>query len=155
MLQRAFGYRAPAFRGAFYLPAVFGVAVFLYGGTPFLRGAIRELSDHVPGMMTLISLAITVAFTFSIAVTLGYPGMSLWDELSTLVVIMLRGHWIEMRSISQAQGALQELAKLLPAEAQRVSGDRIERVPLSALAEGDIVLVSPGETIDADDVERL
>jgi P-type Cu2+ transporter len=133
---------------------LFGIAVFLYGGTPFLRGAIRELRAHVPGMMTLISLAISVAFVFSIAVTLGYPGMSLWDELSTLVVIMLLGHWIEMRSISQAQGALQELAKLLPSEAQRVSGDRIERVPLSAIAEGDIVLVSPGDAIAADGIVR-
>ena len=154
MLQSAAGYRAPVFPGSVYLPALFGVAVFFYGGTPFLRGAVGELRARLPGMMTLISLAISVAFVFSIAVTLGYPGMSLWDELSTLVVIMLLGHWIEMRSISQAQGALQELAKLLPSEAQRMSGDRIERVPLSALAEGDIVLVSPGEAIAADGVVR-
>ncbi|HSU93332.1 MAG TPA: heavy metal translocating P-type ATPase, partial [Gemmatimonadaceae bacterium] len=89
MLQSALRYRAPVFPGSVYLPALFGVAVFLYGGTPFLRGAVRELRERVPGMMTLISLAISVAFVFSIAVTLGYPGMSLWDELSTLVVIML------------------------------------------------------------------
>jgi P-type Cu2+ transporter len=154
MLQSALRYRAPVFPGSVYLPALFGVAVFLYGGTPFLRGAVRELRERVPGMMTLISLAISVAFLFSIAVTLGYPGMSLWDELSTLVVIMLLGHWIEMRSISQAQGALQELAKLLPSEAQRVSGDRIERVPLAALGEGDVVLVSPGDAIAADGIVR-
>ena len=154
MLQSALRYRAPVFPGSVYLPALFGVAVFLYGGTPFLRGAVRELRERVPGMMTLISLAISVAFVFSIAVTLGYPGMSLWDELSTLVVIMLLGHWIEMRSISQAQGALQELAKLLPSEAQRVSGDRIERVPLSAIVDGDIVLVSPGDAIAADGIVR-
>ncbi|HMA04201.1 MAG TPA: heavy metal translocating P-type ATPase [Gemmatimonadaceae bacterium] len=154
MLQSALGYRAPAFTGSGYLPALFGVAVFLYGGTPFLQGAVRELRDRVPGMMTLISLAITVAFAFSIAVTLGYAGMSLWDELSTLVVIMLLGHWIEMRSISQAQGALQELAKLLPAEALRVSGEEIEKIPLSSVNEGDVVLVTPGASVPADGIVR-
>jgi P-type Cu2+ transporter len=154
MLQSALGYRAPAFPGSAYLSAVCGLAVFFYGGTPFLQGAARELRDRVPGMMTLISLAITVAFLFSIAVTLGYPGMSLWDELSTLIVIMLLGHWIEMRSISQAQGALQELAKLLPAQALRETGDKVENVPLSALKDGDIVLVTPGAAIPADGVVR-
>jgi P-type Cu2+ transporter len=154
MLQSALGYRAPAFTGSTYLPALFGIAVFLYGGTPFLRGAVRELRDRMPGMMTLIALAISVAFLFSIAVTLGYRGMSLWDELSTLVVIMLLGHWIEMRSISQAQGALQELAKLLPPEAVRVTGDQMETVLLSAIREGDIVLVVPGGAVSADGVVR-
>ena len=154
MLQSVVGYRSPAFTGSTYLPALFGIAVFFYGGTPFLQGAMRELRDRVPGMMTLISLAISVAFVFSVAVTLGYPGMSLWDELSTLIVIMLLGHWIEMRSISQAQGALQELAKLLPSEAMRVAGDKIETVPLSALREGDLVLVVPGAAISADGVVR-
>jgi P-type Cu2+ transporter len=154
MLQSALGYRAPEFPGSEYLASVFGTAVFLYGGTPFLKGAMRELRDRVPGMMTLISLAIAVAFLFSIVVTLGYPGMSLWDELSTLIVIMLLGHWIEMRSISQAQGALHELAKLLPAEAMRVRGDTIENVALSALREGDMVLVRPGAAIPADGIVR-
>jgi Cu2+-exporting ATPase len=114
MLQRAFGYAPPAFPGARWIPAVFGTAVFLYGGKPFIQGAIRELRDRLPGMMTLIALAITVAFAFSAAMTLGYPGMPLWEELATLVTIMLLGHWLEMRSIMQAQGALAELAKLLP-----------------------------------------
>ncbi len=110
MLQRALGYTAPEFPGSHWIPALFGTAVFAYGGTPFLRGAGRELKDRLPGMMTLISLALAVAFVFSAAVTLGYPGMPLWEELATLVTIMLLGHWIEMRSISQAQGAQQELA---------------------------------------------
>jgi len=154
MLQSALGYRAPQFTGSVYLPALFGIAVFLYGGTPFIQGAVRELGDRVPGMMTLITLAITVAFAFSIAVTLGYPGMSLWDELSSLVVIMLLGHWIEMRSISQARGALHELAKLLPAEALRVTGEQVERVPLSSLEEGDIALVTPGASVPADGIVR-
>ena len=92
-------------------------------------------------MMTLISLAITVAFVFSLAVTLGYPGEALWWELASLVSIMLLGHWIEMRSISQASGALRELAKLLPSTAQRIVGETIEEVPISALREGDVVLI--------------
>jgi len=117
MLQRAFGYTPPAIPGARWIPAVFGTATFVYGGRPFIQGAVRELRDRLPGMMTLIALAITVAFGFSLAVTLGYPGMPLWEELATLVTIMLLGHWLEMRSIMQAQGALAELAKL-PAPAR-------------------------------------
>jgi Cu2+-exporting ATPase len=101
-------------------------------------------------MMTLIALAITVAFVFSAAVTLGYRGMPLWEELATLVTIMLLGHWIEMRSISQAQGALGELAKLLPNTAIRVRDQETEEVPISALREGDLVLVRPGASVPAD-----
>src|SRR5688572_4853295 len=144
MLQSALGYTAPHFPGSHWIPAVFGTAVFAYGGTPFLQGAVRELKDRLPGMMTLIGLAISVAFVFSAVVTIGYPGMPLWEELSTLVTIMLLGHWIEMRSISQAQGALKELAKLLPNTAVRVVGERTEEVPISELREGDVVLVRPG-----------
>jgi P-type Cu2+ transporter len=154
MLQSALGYTAPHFPGSPWIPAVFGTAVFLYGGTPFLEGAVRELKDRLPGMMTLIALAISVAFVFSAVVTFGYPGMPLWEELSTLVTIMLLGHWIEMRSISQAQGALKELAKLLPDTAVRVVVDRTEEVPVSELREGDIILVRPGASIPADGVVR-
>jgi P-type Cu2+ transporter len=154
MLQRAFGYTAPHFPGSHWLPPVFGTAVFAYGGWPFLQGAVRELRARLPGMMTLIALAISVAFVFSAAVTLGYPGMPLWEELSTLVTIMLLGHWIEMRSISQAQGALKELVKLLPSTATRVVGDRTEEVPIAELREGDVVLVRPGAGIPADGVVR-
>ena len=93
----------------------------------FVQGAVGELRDRLPGMMTLISLAITVAFVFSLAVTFGFPGMDLWWELATLVTIMLLGHWIEMRSISQAQGALQELAKLLPDTRRRASSANAPR----------------------------
>src|SRR5690348_11763168 len=123
MLQDAFAYHAPMFPGARWIPALFGTAVFLYGGRVFIQGAVSELRERVPGMMTLIALAIGVAFLFSAVVTLGYPGMPLWEELSTLVTIMLLGHWIEMRSINQAQGALAELAKLLPNTATRIVGD--------------------------------
>jgi Cu2+-exporting ATPase len=124
--------------------------VFFYGGWVFIQGAWRELQDRLPGMMTLIALAISVAFVFSAAVTLGYPGMPLWEELATLVTIMLLGHWIEMRSISQAQGALGELAKLLPNSAIRLVGDKTEEIPISALRESDLVLVRPGASIAAD-----
>ena len=94
----------------------------------FVKGGLQELRDRQPGMMTLISLAITVAFVFSLAVTSGYPGEALWWELASLVTIMLLGHWIEMRSISQASGALRELARLLPSTAQRIVGETIEDV---------------------------
>ena len=158
MLQRAFGYRPPPIPGARWVPSVFGTAVFLYGGRPFLQGAIRELRDRLPGMMTLIALAITVAFGFSAAVTLGYPGMPLWEELATLVTVMLLGHWIEMRSITQAQGALTELAKLLPDTAVRIAREggveRTEEVPVTLLRERDLILVRPGARIPADGVVR-
>src|SRR3954452_5992388 len=158
MLQRAFGYTPPVIPRARWIPAVFGTAVFLYGGTPFVQGAVRELKDRLPGMMTLIALAIGVAFVFSAAVTLGYPGMPLWEELATLVTIMLLGHWIEMRSISQAQGALAELAKLLPDSAVRVTrngtSERTEEVAVSTLQEGDLVLIRPGARNMADGFVR-
>ena len=153
MLQSALGYSPPAFRGSHWIPAVFGTAVFVYGGTPFLQGAAREIRDRLPGMMTLIALAISVAFAYSAAVALGYQGMPLWEELATLVTIMLLGHWIEMRSISQAQGALKELAKLLPATAVRVNdAGSEEEVPVAELRVGDILLIRPGEHIPADGV---
>jgi P-type Cu2+ transporter len=154
MLQRALTFPPPQFPGAEWIPAVFGTAVFLYGGTPFIQGGIRELRDRLPGMMTLIALAISVAFVFSVAVALGFPAMPLWEELATLVTIMLLGHWIEMRSIHRAQGALKELARLLPDVAIRVMGDRLEEVPAGQLREGDIVLLRPGARIPADGVVR-
>ena len=150
MLPRLLGYTPPAVPGARWIAPVLGTAVFVYGGWVFIQGAWRELRDRLPGMMTLIALAISVAFLFSAAVTLGYGGMPLWEELATLVTIMLLGHWIEMRSISQAQGALGELANLLPNTAVRLRGDETEEVPISALREGDLVLVRPGSGAPAD-----
>ncbi len=152
MLSRALGYTPPAVPGGRWIAPVLGTAVFLYGGLVFLQGAWRELRDRTPGMMTLISLAITVAFVFSAAVTLGSPGMPLWEELATLVTIMLLGHWIEMRSISQAQGALQELARLLPNTALRLRGQEVDEVPIGELRIGDLILVRPGAGIAADGV---
>jgi Cu2+-exporting ATPase len=154
MVQQMVGFSAPAVPGSPYIPAIFGTAVYLYGGSVFVQGGLRELRDRLPGMMTLISLAITVAFVFSLAVTFGYPGEPLWWELASLVTIMLLGHWIEMRSISQASGALRELARLLPGTAQRIVGDTIEDVAVAALREGDLVLVRPGASVPADGIVR-
>jgi Cu2+-exporting ATPase len=151
-LQGWLGYAAPAFPLSRFVPAIFGTAVFLYGGTVFLQGGLRELKARLPGMMTLISLAISVAFGYSVAVLLGWEGDPLWWELATLVTIMLLGHWIEMRSISQAQGALKELAKLLPDTAVRITDDGTEEVTVSELKEGDLLLVRPGASIPADGV---
>src|SRR5215467_12312499 len=155
MIQHWLGYHAwggPV--ASRVVPALFGTLVFAYGGSVFIRGAIGELADRRPGMMTLIALAIGVAFAFSLAVTFGFPGMDLWWELATLVTIMVLGHWIEMRSISQAHGALAELARLLPDTAARIVGERTEDVAVAALCEGDLVLVRPGATIPADGVVR-
>src|SRR5262245_62145159 len=155
MIQHWFGYEAPGGPLASrWVPAVFGTLVFWYGGRVFILGAVSEIRDRLPGMMTLISLAITVAFGFSLAVTFGFPGSDLWWELATLVTIMVLGHWVEMRSISQAQGALKELAKLLPDTAVRIVGDRMDTVPVSDLRVGDVVLVRPGASIPADGVVR-
>jgi P-type Cu2+ transporter len=151
MIPHALGFTPPQVPGARWIPVVFGSIVFFYGGWVFLQGAARELADRKPGMMTLISLAISVAFLFSVAVTLGLVGgMTLWWELASLVTIMLLGHWMEMRSISQAQGALDELAKLLPSTATRVAGDRLEEVPIAQLRDDDVVLVRPGASVPAD-----
>jgi len=154
MLARIMGRHDPLLAGGQWIAPLFGTAVFVYGGWVFLQGAVRELRDRLPGMMTLISLAISVAFVFSAAVVLGYPGMPLWEELATLITIMLLGHWIEMRSIFQAQGALKELAKLLPGTALREIHGRTEEVPIEMLAAGDLVVVRPGARVPADGVVR-
>jgi len=151
-LQEWLGYMAPAFPGSEFMGAVLGTAVFLYGGPVFLRGARDELRDRQPGMMTLISLAITVAFATSLASTLGYFQIEIWWELATLITIMLLGHWLEMRSIAQAQGALDALAALLPDTAERITAEGTESVALAELREGDIVLVRPGARVPADGV---
>lgn len=140
-----------AFTGSEYIPAVFGVIIFFYGGMVFLKGAGAELTAKRPGMMTLISMAIIVAFGYSLASTFKLvSGMDFWWELATLVTIMLLGHWLEMASVQSAQGALKELAKLLPDEAERITGDDTEKVPTAALKVGDLVLVRPGAQVPAD-----
>ena len=147
-----FGFTAPSFPGSTYLPPILGTIVFLYGGLVFVRGAQRELADRKPGMMTLISMAIVVAFVISWIGTLGLLEVEVWWELSTLIVIMLLGHWLEMRSIAQAQGALTALAELLPDTAERVTDGGSEEVPLNALSVGEVVLVRPGGRVPVDGV---
>jgi Cu2+-exporting ATPase len=151
-VQEWFGYRLPGFPGSELLPALIGTVVFLYGGLVFIQGAQRELADRQPGMMTLITLAIVVAFVTSWAGTLGVFEVEIWWELATLITIMLLGHWLEMRSIAQAQGALAALAELLPDTAERVNDGGTETVPLHELALGDVVLVRPGARVPADGV---
>lgn len=136
------------FAGSQYIPAVFGFVLFFYGGMVFLKGARAELIDRQPGMMTLISMAIIVAFGYSTAVTVGLVGgMDFWWELATLITIMLLGHWMEMASVSNAQGALKELAKLLPDKAELISG---ETILVADLQVGNKVLVRPGGQVPAD-----
>jgi Cu2+-exporting ATPase len=149
-VQMWLGYTAPTFPGSEWIPPVLGTIVFAYGGLVFLRGARTELGDRQPGMMTLISLAIVVAFIASWAATLGVFTVDVWWELSTLITVMSLGHWLEMRSIMQAQGALSALAELLPDTADRLTADGTETVPLSALKVGDVVLVRPGTRVPAD-----
>ena len=150
--QHWLGYTAPVFPGSSLIPALLGTAVFAYGGLVFLRGARTELADRQPGMMTLISLAIVVAFATSWAGTLGRFEVEIWWELATLITIMLLGHWLEMRSIAQARGALSALAELLPDTAERITAQGSETVPLGSLVVGDVILVRPGARVPADGV---
>jgi P-type Cu2+ transporter len=151
MIQMWLGFTPPAFPLSQWIPFIFSLIVFFYGGVPFLQMAIPELRERKPGMMTLISLAISVAFIYSVAAQFINLGEGFFWELVTLIDIMLLGHWLEMRSVRQASGALNELAKLMPDTAERIHhGDMTETVPVSALKHGDVVLVRPGASIPAD-----
>jgi Cu2+-exporting ATPase len=150
-VQHWLGYTAPAFPGSELVPAVLGTITFVYGGRVFLDGARTELANRQPGMMTLISLAIVVAFVASWAATVGAFAVDVWWELATLITVMSLGHWLEIRSIMQAQGALDALAALLPDTAERIGpSDAVETVPLHELVVGDLVLVRPGSRVPAD-----
>jgi Cu2+-exporting ATPase len=149
-VQHWLRYTAPSFPGSKFVPAVLGTVVFIYGGLVFIRGAWGELADRKPGMMTLISLAIVVAFGTSLAATFGLFEIDVWWELASLITIMVLGHWLEMRAISQARGALNALAALLPDTAERISGTETQTVPISELKVGDVVLVRPGTRVPAD-----
>lgn len=151
-IQELLNFTMPKFTGSEWIPALFGIILFFYGGLVFLKSAKAELQARQPGMMTLISLAITVAFGYSLAVALGLDGMDFWWELSTLITIMLLGHWLEMASVMNAQGALNELAKLLPNTAERVTKSGTETVSISELKLGDKLLVRPGAQIPIDGV---
>lgn len=150
-VQMLLGFTMPAFPGSGLLVPVLGVIIFLYGGVPFLRMAVPEIRARKPGMMTLISLAIVVAFGYSVATVFLPIGADFFWELATLITIMLLGHWLEMRSVRQATGALDELARLLPDTAERIlDGGRTETVPVAQLRAADLFLVRPGASIPAD-----
>ncbi|MGO4192430.1 heavy metal translocating P-type ATPase [Arthrobacter sp. YAF17] len=146
------GYEPPVFPGSAWIPPVLGTVIFFYGGQPFLKGGLNELKTRKPGMMLLIAMAITVAFTASWATTLGIGGFALdfWWELALLVDIMLLGHWLEMRALGSARGALDALAALLPDEAERITGSGTETVRVAELRSGDTILVRSGGRMPAD-----
>lgn len=152
MFSHLLGYRVPEFPGSVWIPPVLGTVIFFYGGMPFLKGGWTELRSRQPGMMLLISMAISVAFLASWITTLGIGGFNLdfWWELALLVVIMLLGHWIEMRALGSARGALDALAELLPDDAERIIADGTETVTISDLSLGDLVLVRSGGRLPAD-----
>ena len=150
MLQDLLGFAAPNVPGDRWIPLVFGTAVFLYGGSPFLRGGWSELRDREPGMMLLISLAITVAFGSSLASEADLLDLDFWWELTLLIDVMLLGHWQEMKAIGQASSALDALAALLPDMAERVEGAGTTEVAITDLRPGDLVLVRPGGRVPAD-----
>ena len=140
------------FPGSEWVAPVLASVVYVYGAGPFIQGAVREVSGRSPGMMTLVALATTVAYVYSLAVTFGLPGEPFYWELATLVVVMLLGHWIEMRAVQGASRALEHLASLLPPVAHRVRDGEVEDVPVEFLRRGDMVLVRPGEQVPADGV---
>jgi Cu2+-exporting ATPase len=148
-IQEFFRYRLD-FPGSIYVQFLLSSAVYFYGGYPFLKGFLDDMKNRLPGMMTLIAVAITVAYVYSAAVVFGLPGMTFFWELATLIDIMLLGHWIEMRSVMGASRALEELVKIMPSEAHMVMPNMVHDVPVEALKAGDIVLVKPGEKVPID-----
>ncbi|MFP4564670.1 MAG: copper-translocating P-type ATPase [Spirochaetia bacterium] len=149
MIQGLLGFEL-SFPGVKWSVLAVSSFIYVYGGYPFLKGMVDELKSKNPGMMTLIALAITVAFVYSAAVVIGLEGKYFFWELATLIDVMLLGHWIEMRSVLSASSALEELAKLMPDTAHRKSGDTVEDVNLEEVEKGDILLVKPGEKIPSD-----
>lgn len=144
----------PPWEGASWIPLLLGTLIYLYGGGVFLQGALRELGGRRPGMMTLVALGISVAYIYSLAVELAplTEGKPFWWELATLVDVMLLGHFLEMKAILGAGEALKALAKLMPQTAHRLVDGRVEDVPTTALREGDLILIRPGEQVPADGV---
>ncbi len=156
MIQSFIGIRGVLhFPGDTIISFVLSSFIFVYGGWPFLKGLVDELKQSQPGMMTLIAIAITVAYVYSAVVVFGVSGRVFFWELATLIDIMLVGHWIEMRSVMSASRALEELAKMMPSEAHRVLEDgSIEDISLNELKAGDTVLIKPGEKIPADSIVK-
>ncbi|MBI2050975.1 MAG: cadmium-translocating P-type ATPase [Parcubacteria group bacterium] len=149
VVEKIFKWSPPAFSGSDFLPLVLGSIVFFYGGWVFLAGAGREIRGRLPGMMTLIGIAVSAAYFWSVYAVFAGAEALFW-ELTTLITIMLLGHWLEMRAVSGAQGALRELSKLLPDTAEVIRNGQPTTVQLSELREGDVVLVRPGAKIPAD-----
>ena len=149
MIQDWFGYMIDAGWAA-WVPPVLGTVIYLWGGRPFLAGGVTEVRNRQPGMMLLIAVAITVAYASSLANSLGVGDLDFWWELAALIVVMLLGHWQEMKAIGQARGALAALAELLPDTAERVTDAGVESVAIADLAIGDVVLVRPGGRVPAD-----
>jgi len=149
---RLFGISLPEFPGSLLLSPLLGSLIFFYGGWVFLAGAWRELRARLPGMMTLIALAISAAYLYSIYVIVRGEGNTLFWELATLITVMLLGHWVEMRAVQGAQGALRELSKLLPDIAELLHDGGTRMIPLAELREGDLVLIRPGTKVPADSV---
>jgi Cu2+-exporting ATPase len=152
MVQEWLGYTAPEFPLSGQIPAIFGTVVFIYGGWPFLKGGVAEIRDRAPGMMLLISLAIVVAFVSSFASEIDLLELEFWWELALLIDVMLLGHWLEMKALGQASGALEALAALLPDEAEVLEDGDVRTVPVAALRPGDLVLVRSGARVPADGI---
>jgi Cu2+-exporting ATPase len=151
MIQEFLGYEF-LLPGNQYILFILSSVVYFYGGWPFLKGFWSEVKKGAPGMMTLIAMAITVAYVYSSATVFGLEGVDFFWELATLIAIMLVGHWIEMKSVLGASKALQLLVSMMPAEAHRVKGDTIEDIKLEDLLKDDLILVKPGEKVPADGI---
>ncbi len=152
MIQRWLNFTPPAFPGSEYIPLALSTIIFFYGGMVFIRGAWNELNAKLPGMMTLISLAIITAYTYSIATQFFIDGEGFFWELASLVTIMLLGHWLEMASVAKAENALDAISQLLPDEAEKLTNGKPQTVLVSELKVGDLVLIRPGTSIPVDGV---
>lgn len=151
MIQHWFGFEI-SFTGDKYILAILSTFIFIYGGYPFLKGLLDEVKDNAVGMMTLIGVAITVAWAYSLAITFGLKGMDFYWEMATLIDIMLIGHYFEMKSVMGASRSLELLVKMMPATAHHIMGDQIHEMPVEHLKIGDKVLVKPGEKIPVDGI---
>jgi P-type Cu2+ transporter len=151
MIQHWFGFNI-SFKGSTYLLFILSSVVFFYGGLPFLKGLVGEIKQKALGMMTLIAVAITAAYAYSVATVFGLQGMDFFWELCTLILIMLLGHWIEMKSVAGASKELELLVQLMPSQAHMIHGEHIMDVKTDSLKEGDLILIKPGEKVAADGI---
>ena len=151
MIQQWFRFNT-SFNGSTYILFALSTIVFFYGGLPFLKGIVEELKQKAPGMMTLIAVAITAAYAYSVATVFGLQGMDFFWELCTLILIMLLGHWLEMKSIAGASRELELLVQLMPSDAHMIMGEMIHEVKTDSLKEADLILIKPGEKVAADGI---